>query len=165
MLHKSSLFPSKGRYVCIGDVGIVSFGLVLHLHYSKTVQFQQCETFFVLPINSHIDLCPVAALLSFWSHTGMSRTSAPLLPVSHKGRLFALTGSGFTKLLASHLSNLNLTSYSGYSFRHGHASQALAMGVSTEVIMAQGDWKSYCYLRYLNLDQVSPRSPHITKMA
>lgn len=165
MLRKSSLFPSGGRNVCIGDVSIVSSGLVLHLRYSKTVQFQQRETFVVLPINSNMDLCPVAALLSLWSQTGVSRTSAPLLPVSRKRRIFALTGSHFTKLLASHLSNLNLTGYSGHSFRRGGASHALAMGVPTEVIMAQGDWKSNCYLRYLNLDQVSPRSRHITKMA
>ena len=164
MLRKSSVFPPKGNILRIGDASLIRSGLVLRMRYSKTVQFQQRETFVVLPYNSNTELCPVRALLEVWLLSGVKDTSSPLLPVMKQGRIAPLSSSRFSKRLSHHLSKLHLSGYSGHSFRRGGASHALAKGVPSEVIMAQGDWKSNCYLRYLNLDKVSARSVHIRKM-
>ena len=63
-----------------------------------------------------------------------------------------LTYSVFLARLRGCLGQLgvDVTSYSGHSFRRGGASFALECGVPSELIQAQGDWRSDVYLSYLD---------------
>ena len=73
------------------------------------------------------------------------------------GSISPLTHSQFVsafKFLVSR-AGLDWNQYSGHSFRRGGATFAFRIGVSAEVIKAQGDWKSEAYIRYIELDDSS----------
>ncbi|CAC5409546.1 unnamed protein product [Mytilus coruscus] len=64
-----------------------------------------------------------------------------------KGTTVPLTYSTFLHILKHSLSQLKLdtSGYSGHSFCRGGATFALECGVSSDLIQAQGDWKSEAY--------------------
>ena len=167
MLHKSSLFPTRG-YHCpiVGDVKLYKGGLIVYFMYSKTVQFKQRRPFIVLPLCTEPDkrLCPVLALVRAWKVASVKLIKDPLLPVGSGGTVVALSGTLFVNMLKLYMSRLGLYGYTGHSFRRGGACHALFSGVPAEMIMAQGDWRSLAYLDYLNIDDVMACDIHMKKM-
>ena len=60
---------------------------------------------------------------------------------------------------------LDISQYSGHSFRRGGgASHGLSVGLPSEVIKAQGDWKSLSYLDYLDQPDRRQRASWVNKM-
>ncbi|CAC5357523.1 unnamed protein product [Mytilus coruscus] len=92
-----------------------------------------------------------ALLLHVKMITAVSCPSPAFLHIS-TGTTVPLTYSTFLHMLKHSLSQLKLdtSGYSGHSFRRGGATFALECGVSSDLIQAQGDWKSEAYKGYLD---------------
>ena len=56
------------------------------------------------------------------------------------------------------LSNLDSTCYSPHSFRRGGATFAFEAHIPSELIKAQGDWRSDCYFFYLEMSDCQKRA-------
>ena len=164
MFRLSSIFPPIAKKTTIGDVLLYKWGIVITFTYSKTVQFQQRQPFISLPWGSDPVLCPGRALIMAWKRAGPVATSDPLLPVASGKGPVALTRHEFTQTLSSLLATLELSGYSGHSFRRGGATHALACGVPAEIIKAQGDWQSIAYLDYIYANNSKRRGKFISAM-
>jgi hypothetical protein len=164
MLRLSSVFPPSDKQSTINDVQVYRWGIVITFSYSKTVQFQQRQPFISLPWGSDPTICSVHALFNAWKRAGSVTTSDPLLPLLGKKGPIALSRHVFTTTLSSLLDILDLSGYSGHSFRRGGATHALACGVPAEMIKAQGDWKSLSYLDYIHAGNYKRRAKFISSM-
>jgi len=159
-LRISNLVPYRKADVCLPDqlflrrrdVTYATTGCFLRVHKTKTLQFR--EDIFDIPI-PHISnsiLCPVTAL----------RLYCHLVPAAPDSPLFVLPGpQGNVPVLVNHFNaflkrcigglGLDSRQFSSRSFRKGGATFAFNNGAPTELIKAQGTWKSDAYLVYLNL--------------
>ena len=73
MLRKSSLFPSNPRLnLLLQRYAVKSWGIVLTLNYSKTIQFQEREVYVTLPWNPDEHLCPGHHILKSTHRAGCS---------------------------------------------------------------------------------------------
>ena len=72
----------------------------------------------------------------------------------------------FTFMLKETFAKIKLpaSQYSGYSFRRGGASFTLLRGVPAEIIKEQGDWKSMCYLDYVQSKDGTSRAALLNTM-
>ena len=147
MLRKRSLFPAPGRplYLTLDQCIVKSWGIVLHLVYSETIQYQQRQAYVALPWNNDPSLCAGRALFYCLKLAGSRLSTDYLFAYSVSGKKAVLTYSQFTTMLKRYLKQLGLSSreYSGHSFRWGGATHALNSGVPVEIKKAQGIWKSY----------------------
>ena len=61
-----------------------------------------------------------------------------------------MTGPAFNRTLKALTSRIGVSDVSGHSLRRGGATWALSSGIPGEIVKAMGDWKSVCYLVYLD---------------
>ena len=163
-LRKSTLLPKSAsptdisKALCLSDASIEPGDSVLHLtiRHTKTIQFGQ--RLLHLPVASVPDsvLCPVTAVAKMLAQIITHSVSGnhPLFVfIGSTGTLEYLTYSLFIKLLRSTLSkcNVNVSNYSGHSFRRGGCSYAFRLGVSPMLIKLRGDWRSSAYERYVSI--------------
>ena len=111
--------------------------IVVQTHYSKTIQNKERTLSFRLPCIAPHPLCPVKAVIAAFRHTA---------PAAPKDQAFPISSAKFT----SRLKALAGIEYGTHSFRRGGATHALSCGIPGEVIKVMGDWKSSCYLQYLD---------------
>ena len=90
----------------------------------------------------------------------------PLFSVRSDSSLSHITYTHFSSFLARVIKAVGLdsTSYSPHSFRRGGATFAFEAKVPSQLIKAQGDWRSDCYLIYLELTDRQKRAA-ATRMA
>ena len=95
-----------------------------------------------------IDLCPVAAILTFLAIQGQD--DAPLFRMKDG---IPLSRQMLVRMVKSTLSKagIDCTRYSGHSFRIGAANTALARGIPETTIQTLGPWKSDAYKRYIKI--------------
>jgi hypothetical protein len=87
-------------------------------------------------------LCPVAAITIMFEKLGA------LEPLD---QVFPMTGQAFNKKLRALTTPTDAgRALSSHSFRRGGATWALSSGIPGEIVKALGDWKSQCYLLYLD---------------
>jgi hypothetical protein len=155
--RKSNLVPpspakfDKNKHLCRRDIIIGHNQILVYIKWSKTIQTG--NRYILIPLVSipGSPLCPRAAAVNMFCRVKAS-PEEPAFSVPSGEKLITLTHASFTR----HLRNLLLVSghnpkgFSGHSFRRGGASFALLAGVPGELIMAHGDWRSQCYLRYLD---------------
>ena len=65
-----------------------------------------------------------------------------------------MMGPAFNRKLKALTSRIGVSGVSSHSLRRGGATSALSSGIPGELVKAMGDWKSVCYLVYL--DQIPP---------
>lgn len=173
-LRKSNLVPrslaafDSVKHISRGSIAKTAYGLCLSINWSKTNQYQ--ERVLQLPlvsITGHI-LDPV------WAFENMCKLAPGHSKVpafsyrSGNGTLNTVTYSQFTRELLSRLGMLGLdaTKFGGHSFRRRGCIHVWAFraGVSAELLKYHGDWRSMCYLRYLDFS-VTQRLLVTEKMA
>ena len=61
-----------------------------------------------------------------------------------------MTVPAFNRTLTALTSRVGVSGVSSHSLRRGGATWALSSGIHGELVKAMGDWKSVCYLVYLD---------------
>ncbi len=138
------------------DFSLCPLGLVAKFRWSKTNQFHTHANSIPLTHIPSSPLCPVQAfVLMINTIPALSSDPAFCIP-SHSG-LKPLTFHTFISRFQTLLTQAGFdpTGITGHSFKRGGASFAFASGVPSELIKHQGQWKSDCYLRYLEFSMES----------
>ena len=142
-----------GVHLSLNDVAIDSREapsvISLRIKASKTDPFRGGVTIYLG--RTDLDLCPVAALLSYIEVRGFQ--PGPLF-VFQNGN--PLTRQALVNRIREALASVGMdpTRYSGHSFRIGAATTAAAAGVEDATIKILGRWASSAYATYVRL----PRS-------
>lgn len=158
--RKSNLLPPSHlgfdprKHLCRGDFSFFNQGLIIHIRWSKTIQFSERLLNVPLPILPGHPLCPVKAVLHAFTLTRGAPPRGPAFVVRKGPGWTSFPPGRFISTLRALLENLGLEPkrYSGHSFRRGAASWALKNGLPGETIKILGDWKSDTYQNYLALD-------------
>ena len=151
------------------DVKFSDQGCFLRVHKTKTVQFREQIFEIPLPRIPNSVVCPVTALQRYISLVPATSDN-PLFELPNNLRLVPVLVNQFNSFLKRCISILGLEQrhFSSRSFRKGGATFAFNSGAPTELIKAQGTWKSNAYLVYLNLspsNQLSLLSSITSKLA
>ena len=109
------------------------------MRWSKTIQYRQRTLHIPLPRIPGSPLCPAHTLILALRLCN-SPPSAPLFTYPTRSGWLPLTVQVFQDKLHKYLGTLilNLSDYSGHSFRRGGASFALECGLPSEVIRHRG---------------------------
>ena len=155
LARKSNLVPTSKqdienrRFLAIKDIKYCQDYILVHINWSKTIQFKEREIICPLIRMKDIRLCPVAAFEKLL-----------LLKINFfKGALFTLPSGScityhlFQKKLRTCLTNIGLEAklFSSHSFRRGFTTLAFQSDIPPEHIQLLGDWKSDAYKNYLEL--------------
>lgn len=118
----------------------------VHIKASKTDPFRQGVYVFLGATGN--DLCPVAAVSAYLAVRG--REPGPFFKFVSGS---ALTRDALVRQLRSALSqfDLDISQYSGHSFRIGAATTAAAVGLEDSLIKTLGRWRSTAYQLYVRL--------------
>ena len=145
--------PSK--QLTKGDFNFFSWGMLITIRWSKTIQFRERVIEIPLPLIPRNKLCPTLAVIHAFSLAVPSDSTSQAFAWVDKHfpspRVF--TYNLFLTKLRDHLSLIgsNPKLYAGHSFRRGGASFAYQSGVPLELIKALGDWRSDTILIYLTM--------------
>lgn len=155
--RKSNMVPPSAnkfdpaKHLCRRDIILGTDQVLIYIKWSKTIQ--AANRYLLVPLVSipNHPLCPLRAVLNMFRLIPASPHHPAFLIPAPQG-LSTLTHATFTKHLRRvlELAGHNPSGFSGHSFRRGGASFALSIGVPGELIMSHGDWKSACYLRYID---------------
>ena len=120
----------------------------ISLRHSKTDQF--CQGAQIILSRTGIDLCPVAAILSYIAAHGpqpgplfIATTISPITKQYFKGEL--------RKILRT--LGLPDDQYAGHSFHIGEATSAACTGVQDSTIQVLGRWQSAAFMTYVKSSQ------------
>lgn len=156
-LRKSNVVPTslanfdRLKHLSRDSITLTSYGLVLRLLWGKTNQYKERVLELPLvaipgdildPVGAFKHMCTLAP-----AHAG-----APAFAYrTASGTLDTITYSQFTRQLLSLLKALGVDAdkYGGHSFRRGGCTWAFRAGVPPELLKLHGDWRSMCYVRYL----------------
>ena len=102
-----------------------------------------------IPQIKYHPLCVVSALDQAFASVALSALS-PAFVLDMQGT--PMTGDWFNKCLKSlvKLCGFDPSKFASHSYRRGSASWAWSCGIPGEMVMRMGDWKSACYLNYLD---------------
>ena len=161
----ASLKSKRNSFLHGQDIGFTSYGMVVSLSHTKTIQFgERCLR---IPLVARDGAtCPVAAYFSHLRLLGRrkGRASSPAFVYrDSKGVVCWLTKSIFIKTfrdLAARAGDSDPAAYSGHSFRRGGASWAFQAGLPGELIQVMGDWSSDAYRRYLEFNMRNKQHLH-----
>lgn len=112
---KSNLLPpsaaafNKECHLRRNDIILCSWGVVLVVRWSKTIQFRQKHMLIPLPKLPNSDLCPLSALHKAFQLTSSADPEGPAFMYVKGTQLFPYTYSSFTTKLKTALE------YSGFS--------------------------------------------------
>ena len=162
MLRKSNLVPESikamdlSKILCRGDVAVLSKSLLVHIKWSKTIQFGQRTLTLPLVSIPGSPLCPVQAFKQMSACIPAS-ASDPAFVVPGKKKVIPIT---YRKLQSFLKEMIRLTGkdpdlYSSHSFRRGGATWAFRSHVPGELIQLHGDWASDAYKKYLHFPLAS----------
>lgn len=130
------------------DLMPCSWGYLLCLRHTKTIQFRERELNVILPQVTG-EMCPASALQAYLHLTRGADLFGPLL-LTGKGSVF--TYSFFRQKLHSILvqAGIDDSNIKGHSFRRGGATWLSRIGVPVDQIKAIGYWSSDAVLRYID---------------
>lgn len=158
-LRKSNLVPPShlkfdpGLHLSRGHFSLVTGGLIVAIHWSKTIQCH--ERVHLIPVVTvpGSPLCLVSAFKNMCSLIP-AKPNAPAFLVPSNLGFVSLTHASLVSYLRKLLTKIGLNphSYSGHSFRRGGASSAFSANARGEAIRLHGDWKSQAYLCYLDVN-------------
>lgn len=137
----------RTKDLCRSDVIPCSWGYLLVLRRTKTVQFREHTVSVCLPRVNH-ELCPVTALHALLVATNHADPLGPLFLLSNG---HCLSYSVFRQRLSAALSNAGIQNHciKGHSFRRGGATWLSKLGVAVDDIKSIGLWASGAVNRYI----------------
>ena len=123
--------------------------VLVYVSWSKTIQFGGKDIVIPIPPTNDPTLDLYKHLNMLFSRVNVSENS----PAFSYGPNKFITYKTFTSRLKSLLKKcgVDLTSYSGHSFRRGGATYLHSLGGTGLQIQASGDWSTLTFLRYLHL--------------
>ena len=139
-------------HLAYGDIRVNSTSnpswMEVHIKQSKCDQLSKGVTLTVGA--THMDICPVAAMLGYLVEWGSS--PGPLFRFAD-GRY--LTRNRFVSALRATLgeSGINPALYAGHSFRVGATTTAALRGMQDSLIKTLGRWDSSAYMTYIHTAQ------------
>lgn len=157
-LRKSNLTVASGgsfdpsRNLARRDIKFTTSGAVLRIRWTKTRQHKEGLLLIPLPRIPGSALCPVSALLHYFTIVPAS-SSAPLFCLPSPSGVRPLTFSIFSASLKHLISAIGLDPqhFSPHSFRRGGATFAFQSGVPEHLIKLHGNWPSDAFRAYLTL--------------
>jgi hypothetical protein len=139
MFRKSHLLPTtphtfdQTKQLTKADFNFQSWGMLITIRWSKTIQFRERVVEIPLPLIPHSKLCPTTATLHAFSFTNSTTVNSQAFNWIGKSSPTpnSFTYNMFVTKLRTHLSHIgiNPTLYAGHSFRRGGASFAYQSGV------------------------------------
>ena len=166
MLRRSNVLPlSQGsfdmnKHLRRQDILLYRDRLVVHIRWSKTIQFK--ERSLAIPlfrINGSL-LCPVQAVFHAWRLSPGVHADSPAFVYrssASDAEYRPLTAPVFLQAIRKGLASAGVDSalYGSHSFRRGGASHAFQAGLSADSIRQIGDWRSQAYTAYVSHDDSS----------
>lgn len=164
LFRRSNVFtPSitafvAGKHLGRSDIRVIDNRLEIIVRWSKTIQCQERELRVPLPHLPGHPLCPVTALLHYFSLTSDAPVNGPAFVVRDASSALQVFSSSmfvtrFRQLLF--LLGKQPTHYAIHSFRRGGASWALECGLPADLVRIMGDWRSDAYMSYLDISSES----------
>ena len=156
MVRSANLFADNSRsshHLTLRSIIPTDDEFILHFPALKNERFQM-KTIPVpikrLPNDS--TLCAATALQR--SISDRIDLNAPFLSYRKNRKVVTLTSSKFNRTLRKvlHHAGFPTTRFSVHSFRRGAATFASHVGIPTDYLKAQGNWRSECYTRYISRD-------------
>ena len=141
--HVSDFDPAAS--LCLGDIAVDQHRdpsvVQVRLKQSKTDPFRRGVSIYLG--RTQTDLCPVVAILAYIA-------VRPAVMFVFKDGSF-LTRDGLVSAIRRALTSagIDMTGFSGHSFRIGAATTAAMVGVEDSTIKMLGRWESSAYQRYL----------------
>ena len=161
MFRKSNLMPttaakfSSEKQLTKSNFSFFTWGVLVHVRWSKTIQFRDKVVQIPFSTIPYSPLCPVRAISRAFPFTRHCDVSAQAFSWISTGPtdFRVLTYAQFIKHLRYCLRSIGLdpSEYGGHSFRRGGASLAYQAGLPVEAIKLLGDWKSDAVLLYLTV--------------
>ncbi|XP_019616155.1 PREDICTED: uncharacterized protein LOC109463749 [Branchiostoma belcheri] len=164
LLRKSNLVPKSSaafdtdKHLTRQSFHASEGGLVLHITWSKTLQFKQKVLRLPLPVIPGHPLCPTQAYLNMCRLLPAPPHAPAFLIPSRAGVLVTLTHDTLVTHLKTllHTAGFPAARFSGHSFRRGGATYAWHCGADPATIKLLGDWSSDAYERYLDSSLEQP---------
>lgn len=129
------------------DITSCSWGYLLRLRHTKTIQFREKELDIILPYIDN-ELCPATAIKLFLAQTPYADLFGPLLLTQNN---CALSYHLFRSVLHRALLKAGIASnIQGHSFRRGGATWLSRLGVPLQTIKQIGYWSSDAVNRYID---------------
>ena len=152
-------------HLCRRDIILHSWGVLLDISWSKTIQCKEKVLQVALPYMPGHPLCPTSALIRNFKQTNTVHGNYPAICYINHGVVTPLKYHEFLHILKQTLRRCGLKpgDYAGHSFRRGGATFALSQGVPGELIQILGDWKSDAYKLYLSVS-VQEKAKHINSL-
>ena len=142
-------FDPEG-HLCEGDVALDSLEdpavVRVHIKASKTDPF--CQGVFVFIGKTDNTRCPVTAIVAYLAVRG--RSSGPFFRWK-SGSLLSRESLVKQMRKALSTSGVDVSGYSGHSFRIGAATAAAAAGLEDSMIKTLGRWRSSAYQTYVRI--------------
>ena len=130
------------------DLLPTSWGYILQLRYSKTIQFREKVMEIILPRVNNA-LCPASALLTLL-RLGTALNPDPLSPLFIVDTSRPMTYKMFMSVLGQCVLKSGIQArLSGHSFRRGGATWLSRLGVPLDIIKQLGYWSSDAVARYI----------------
>ena len=160
MLRRSNVLTTRksfnpAKHLKRGDITFHSWGAVLKLAWSKTIQFRQRTLRIPLPRIPNHPLCPVQAIFRAFQLTPNAPSDGPAFIIPCQDRFQPLTPTRFVDKIQDIIKVLGLdpSKFAGHSFRRGGATWAYSVGVPMDIIRIIGDWKSMAYTAYVQCSE------------
>ena len=151
MFHKSNLLPvsqssfDPNRQLTEADFVFESWGVLVHMKWSKTIQFRERVVQIPFSYVSYSPLCPVQAICHAFSFLPSDKNCSQAFNYLDTQTLqpVCFTYAKFLKFLRTCLMNIGsdptCTSYAGHSFHRGGTSFVFQSGIPVEMITLLGD--------------------------
>lgn len=151
-----TLACDHARHLNPRDLQFHPQGLNLKVRSTKTIQFQGRSLIYPFP-RSPPDtiLCPTKAMVHYLTLTPPEMPpSGPMFITSSSGRPRPLTAAVMTGRLKSILADLGIPAHTfgTHSARRGGACLAYKLQIPIDTIRLIGDWRSDCYMRYIDIE-------------
>ena len=135
------------------DTLFYPWGILIHLCWSKVIQYQTRTFDIPLPRLSGNVLCPVTSLINYLHLTSGTDFSGPDFVFPVNPQLKPMTSEIFIGCVRECLSSeavnqLDIATH--HSFRLGAVSFSHLSGLSADSIKLMGDWRSGCYASYID---------------
>ena len=160
-LRLSNLLPHTAnkfditRHLARGDIIFTSFGAIVIIKWSKTMQNRRDTCTIAIPSLGCLKICPVTTLKTMFA-CFPGTDNDPLFRIYKKGTMFALTVSTACKHLKQIFSMLEIQPLlTFHTFRWAASTWAFQHGVPLEHIQVHGMWKSDAVQTYLRSSPLS----------
>ena len=155
LMSTTAAKSSSEKQLTKSDFSFFTWGVLVHVRWSKTIQFRDKVVQIPFSTIPYSPLCPVCAISRAFLFTRHCDDSAQAFSWISTGPpdFRVLTYAQFVKHLRYCLRSIGLdpSQYGGHSFRCGGASLAYQAGLPVEAIKLLGDWKSDPVLLYLTV--------------